>query len=98
MAGQKLTAREEELQPELLPESSTQVGLIWGNWVLLLPVSPASISSGMEAQRCQMLPAMSQPGGRQKVMNELVGVDGHGGAGALEMLMCLVWWQWAAAG
>lgn len=33
-----------------------------------------------------MLPAMSQPGGRQRLMNELVDEDGQVGPGALEML------------
>lgn len=46
-----------------------------------------------------VLPAMSQPGGRQKLMNELVDEDGQVSAGALEMLTCVwSWWQWAAAG
>lgn len=36
-----------------------------------------------------VLPAMSQPGGRQKLMNELVGEEGQASAGALEMLTCV---------
>lgn len=33
------------------------------------------------------MPNMSQPGGRQRLVNELVGDDGQVDAGALEMLM-----------